>query len=151
MASGTELADRWMAHRKVTEALLERIPDDRGNFEPWPGAMTTAALAGHIAVAHHMFTSLAAGRPFERPAPDSLPKDLAGARALMRDYTRQDEALLRALDADALRRGVTFRDREQPAATLVRNALEHEIHHKGQLFEYARLSGVQDVPNWVMR
>lgn len=151
MASGEELAERWMAHRKVTEELLGRIPDDRSDFRPWPGAMTCAELGTHIAVAHHMFVTLATGREFERPDPQSLPKDLPGVRALVRRHTEEDAATLRGLDAQALGRPMTLRGREQAAAGFLIEAREHEIHHKGELFEYARISGVEDVPRWVMR
>jgi uncharacterized damage-inducible protein DinB len=151
MATAEELVEHWMSHRKVTEALLECIPDDRADFRPWSKAMTTVELANHIAGAHIMFTTVASGRPFERPDASSMPRDMAGVRAFMRQATSSDEATLRGLDSAALARQVTQGGREQSAETLLRRALDHEIHHKGELFEYARLSGVEEVPNWVMR
>ena len=151
MATGEQMAAEWMAHRKVAETLLERIPDGKADLRLWPEAMTTAQLGNHIAVAHHMFASLAAGVAFERPDTASLPQDLPGVRALLRRYSEEDAALLRGLGAAALERSVTTRNGEQPAEKVLVNAREHEIHHTGQLFEYARVAGVAEVPPWVIR
>jgi uncharacterized damage-inducible protein DinB len=150
MLTGAELAEHWMTHRRVTEALLERIPDDRADFRPWSEAMTTVELAGHIAVAHSMVTSIAAGLPFERPAASTLPTDMATVRAFVHQATAADRAALCGMDSAALARQVTFMGGEDSAQAMLALALEHEIHHKGQLFEYARMNDVQDVPTWIM-
>lgn len=151
MASGEDLARRWMAHRTVTLDLVDRIPDDRAGFKPWPGGMACAELVNHIALAHHMFCTLASGRAYERPDPSSLPSDLPGARALLRRYTEEDQAMLKALGPDDLEREVTLRAGPVSAGDALVAAREHEVHHKGQLFEYARISGVESVPGWIQR
>ena len=149
MASGEDMAKRWMAHRRVTLDLLDRIPDDRASFKPWPDAMTCAQLAAHIGGSHHMFATLAAGLPFERPDPATLPADLPGVRDLLRRLTEEDEATLNGLTADDMRREVTMRAGAMPANDALAMAREHEVHHKGQLFEYARICGVESVPGWI--
>ncbi|SIC68051.1 Uncharacterised protein [Mycobacteroides abscessus subsp. abscessus] len=38
-----------------------------------------------------------------------------------------------------------------PGIVLLENAKDHEIHHKGQLFTYARLAGIEKLPFFVSR
>ncbi len=149
--TGEQLAARWMAHRKVSQELLDRVPDDQADFRPWPGAMTVAALGAHIALAHHMFTTVAANDEAQPPDAASVPQDLPGVRALMRRLTEEDLATLQGLDAQALAQARSRRGREQAAEGFVLDAREHEIHHKGELFEYVRILGAAEVPPWVMR
>lgn len=145
---GERLKLRFLAHRSVTLELAARIPDDRGDFRPWSEAMTVAALLRHMAVSHHTFARVAAG---EQPIPPPTdPATLAEARTLLADYTTQDAEILAGLAREALERTVTFHDRTFHVREVVALGLEHEVHHKGQLFVYARMLGV-DVPAWRKR
>jgi uncharacterized damage-inducible protein DinB len=141
---GQQLADQVLAHRTVTVDLAGRIPDDRVDFRPWPGAMTLGGLLQHMAAAHHMFVAVARGEAPTRPDPASLPSDLPGIRRLLAAWTEEDAAAIRDLDDAQLatpRAGI--RNMTLTAATWLHSARDHEIHHKGQLFVYARMVGVE--------
>ena len=142
---GERLKLRFLAHRSVTLELATRIPDDRGDFRPWSEAMTVAALLRHMAQSHHTFSRVAAG---EQPTPPPTdPATLEEARKRLAEYTTQDAEILAGLTREALQRTVTFHDRSFQVREAVSLGLEHEVHHKGQLFVYARMLGV-DVPSW---
>ncbi len=51
--SGDRLARYFLAHRAVTQELAARIPDDRVDYAPWPGAMGVGRLLVHMANSHH--------------------------------------------------------------------------------------------------
>jgi uncharacterized damage-inducible protein DinB len=150
-ATGERLADRFLAHRSVTQALAAQIPDACADFRPWPGAMTVVDLLNHMAAAHRLFVGIAKGRGVQRPDPAALPRDLPSVRRLLAEWTEQDAADMRSLDEASLAAEVAgLRDRVMPAAAWLDAAREHEVHHKGQLFVYARMNGVEP-PAWVRR
>ena len=142
--AGQAVLTRFLAHRRQTEDLARRFPAECAEFTPWAGALGLAALIGHMAVAHRRLMGVACdGQPPELAA---APADLAGVCAALARYTQDAGARLRDLDDAQLLRPVTFRDRTVPAGTWLELALEHEVHHKGQLFVYARLLGIEPPP-----
>ena len=142
--AGQAVLARFLAHRRQTEDLARRFPAERAAFTPWAGAMGVAGLIGHMAVAHRRFVGVACdGRP---PELADAPTDLPAVCATLASYTEDAVAQLGALDDAPLLRPVTFRERTLPARAWLDLALEHEVHHKGQLFVYARLLGIEPPP-----
>jgi uncharacterized damage-inducible protein DinB len=139
-----QLAQAFLRHRRATEELARRLPDGGVDFRPWDGAMTAGELLNHMAGSHHSMLAIATGAEVQRPDPASLPRDLPGIRRRLAQLTEEDEATLRGLSEERLgapRKG--FRDMVLPAAAWIQAAREHEAHHKGQLFVYARMQGVE--------
>jgi len=146
---GEPLAGAFLAHRRVTEEVVARLPASAADLRPWPGAMSALELVRHMLFAHHRFVELACGRPAPNPDPEAAPT-LQEARELLRTTTEYDAQVIRQLSAEQLQTTVRFRERTIPARQLLDLAREHEIHHKGQLFVYARMAGVSELPHWRM-
>ena len=132
----------------TTRKLLERVPDEKGQWKPHPKSFALGHLAQLIAGMPGWITNqlsqttldLASypGYSFEKT--DTLlgqfDKNVGEARA----------ALARTKDADlqeswSLRRGalVMF---TQPRGVVLRQTISHLVHHRGQLSVYLRLIDV---------
>lgn len=142
-----EYVQHWLRHRRALEALVDRLPESSAGFAPWAGAMTTAALVGHIAEAvTGMMHAVEAGAftppTGERPAP---PETIAAAREVLRQRTEAGLAILEGLEDKQLDRPLEFARLgiQVSGLGLLGMALDHEIHHKGQLWVYARMCGVE--------
>lgn len=148
MADSADILERWLRHRSVTQDLAGRLPDNLAGFAPWPGAMTTGALIVHIAQSHRGLTAVARG--LDRPAaPEIDSSDLRAVRAFLDRATAEDTTAISAMtaaDLDAMRGP----EPQRAGRTVLQAAHDHEIHHKGQLFVYARLNGIE-VPFYTRR
>ncbi len=133
-------------HRRALEELLTRLPDSAAGFRPWDGAMTTAALVAHIARSTNRLLQGVEAGAMTPPSgqPPAPPATMAEARDLLASATAETQALLSRLTDAQLERVIAFRPGiEQPGAVMMAMSLDHEIHHKGQLWVYARMCGVE--------
>lgn len=132
---------------EVTRKILERIPEDKYDWQPHPKSMTIRQLAGHIAelpswismafTTDEMDFSTSPYTPPVWNTKDELlalfDKNLAGAREHILGATEdvlEPEWKLR--DADNIYMTMTKRE-------LVRHALSQTIHHRAQLGVFLRL------------
>jgi uncharacterized damage-inducible protein DinB len=143
-AQGEQLARRFMSHRSATMEEARRIPADKVDFKPWPGAMSLGDLIWHMAGAHHMFVQIALGNFGQQGERPQRPAELDAIRATLAQLTESDAAAIRNLTEEQLatpRPGVM--NMTMPASQWISAACDHEIHHKGQLFTYGRMNGVE--------
>lgn len=135
--------------RGVTMVALERVPLDRLEWAPAPGTYTCAGLARHMAVVPSFYIEVMRGRTakFSEPPPELAP-DAAAILGLLRETRSEWERFLAAASEDQMARihtmpsGLRFSGRD-----LAWRLVEHETHHKGQLFTYLRILGIPP-PNW---
>lgn len=140
----------WSSHRKALVQLVEQAGDEDLSFKPWDGAMTFAELVVHIVGSTHMFASIVSGK--EQPADESPTVGSADElRKLVQDLTKSTQEMLEAITEDQLDRTVQFASMSMSGKAMLEMAKEHEIHHKGQLFTYARICGIKDLPFFVIR
>ncbi|MGI4833576.1 MAG: DinB family protein [Janthinobacterium lividum] len=139
--------DRELA---VTRQVLERVPDDKFDYQPHPKSMKLGTLASHI-VNLLLFNKLfveADQRDFlDQSAPKPPPSPTTTAELLAR-FDQFSADLRQALQASSdeklggsfqLRRGEqVLMDRPKAAAIRIMG-LNHSIHHRGQLTVYLRL------------
>ena len=139
--------DRELA---VTRQVLERIPDDKFDYQPHPKSMKLGQLGSHI-VNLLLFNKLfveADQRDFLDPnAPKPPPSPTTTAELLAR-FDSFSADLRQALEASSdeklgtnfqLKRGEqVLMDRPKGAAIRIMG-LNHSIHHRGQLTVYLRL------------
>ncbi|MCL6454212.1 MAG: DinB family protein [Alicyclobacillus sp.] len=145
----------WLSHRAVTQDVLNLVPDDAVDFRPWDNAMTLGQLAQHIAGAALMFASVVdkgefVGRDRSVDALDSM----AAVRTAFAEHTERTEAILRGLDDAKLDNVIDTSavfGAQFPGYAVLQMMRDHEIHHKGQLFVYARMVGVEQMPLFVQR
>lgn len=147
-----QMMQGWLKHRKVLEELLKTVPDEHTNFKPWDGAMGLSELAQHIAASADMFVSIVQTGEGQIMKTENVNcETMAEVRQIVRDYTAKTKATYETitdaeLDIEYDSPHPNFRGPRKKILTLV---TDHEIHHKGQLFVYARLVGVKELPFFV--
>jgi len=132
----------------TTRRLLERVPTDKGSWKPHPKSFPLGHLAqlvswmpGWIAnTVRESGLDLATAPKYSFETTETLLKEFD------RNVRAAREALAASQDADyaalwSLKRGdrVLF---TAPRGTVVRNHINHLIHHRGQLTVYLRLNDV---------
>lgn len=142
----------WLRHRLVTVELVDMLLEDSLDFKPWDGAMTLSQLVVHIMTSGTWFTEAVKqgvlGKPGDKPAISSLTE----LKKFTQDTTEQTKAILSSLtdeDMDRLVDATKVFGTKLPRKVLLASMRDHEIHHKGQLFVYARMTGVKNPPMFV--
>ena len=152
MAKINELISGWMSHRKVLHELLETFEDQHLSYKPWEDAMSLSGLVLHISGAMEMFADTVKNGVFTPPSGPSNPIETAAdLKALVEAQTNQTKSKLESLTDVQLAAIVEFAGMKMPGLVLLESGKDHEIHHKGQLFTYARLLGVESLPFFVNR
>lgn len=148
----TDVADFLAYFRRVrgrTRAVIERIPADRLEWEPAPGRFTLGDLARHIAATERwMFAENVRGRSSRYPGHG---RELADGLSAVHAYVDRlhDESLdiFASLSADDLRSPCpTPGGIELTTWKWLRAMIEHEIHHRGQIYMTLGLLGVDTPP-----
>lgn len=135
--------------RKRTERLVRLIPPDRVEWRPSPGAMSFGDLLRHIAGTERwMWAENVAGRPARFPGHH---EDLApGYEATCEYFTRLHRESLDIFEVmnpeDYARPVQTPAGITLPAWKWLRAMIEHEAHHRGQLYLMLRMIGVTTPP-----
>ena len=135
-------------HDRTRRVVLLMPPDDV-EWAPKPGGFTLGGLVRHLAgIERWMYAENALGRPSRYPGHG--PELADGFDAVLAYYDRlhaEARAIFEGLDAAALARKVTT-----PAGTPItlwkwlRAMLEHEAHHRGQLYLMLALREVPSPP-----
>jgi uncharacterized damage-inducible protein DinB len=134
--------------RKRTLRVVERIPPDRIDWTPKEGFFTFGDLVRHIAATErYMFAENAAGNWSRYPG---CGRELAdGYEEVQRFFesAHQEtvEILSRLRPEDLLRECVTPAGTKLQTWKWLRAMVEHEIHHRGQMYMMLNLCGV-DTP-----
>ena len=135
--------------RGRTRKVVACIPEDRLEWTPRPGAFTLADIVRHLAGAERwMWAENVQGRPSRYPG--CGPEVAAGheSAAGYMDALHQDAIeIFAGLTAEQLERrcptpgGVTL-----PTWKWLRAMVEHEVHHRGQLYTMLGLLDVETPP-----
>jgi uncharacterized damage-inducible protein DinB len=131
---------------QTTKRVIEAVPLDKGDYRPDPNAKSAVELAWHIVAAEQRFLSgVSAGafdfNPINRP--DSIRNSAQIAAWFDESFTR-NLAQLRQLSGEQLTRSIDFRGMFQfPAVMYLQFAMNHTIHHRGQLSVYLRPTGAK--------
>jgi uncharacterized damage-inducible protein DinB len=134
------------AEHPVTKSVIAAIPAGKMDYRPDPVTRSAIELAWHIVTAEDRFlTAVAAGAfdftPRDRPASVATPEDV---NRWFDDRHEQNLARLKTLSGDALVKVLDFRGMFQfPAIVFATIALNHSIHHRGQLSTYLRPMGAK--------
>jgi uncharacterized damage-inducible protein DinB len=139
----------WSNVRARTRRLVPLIPEPRLEWRPAPGAFSPGDLVRHLAaIERWMFAENVAGRPSRYPGHG---EELArGAEAVLAYHDAMHAeamAVFAALDEERLRaRCATPGGAELPVWKWLRSMVEHEAHHRGQLYLHLALLGVPTPP-----
>jgi uncharacterized damage-inducible protein DinB len=131
--------------RERTMRVIHCIPEDKFEWTCRPGAFTLGDLARHIAATErYIFAECAVGRPSRYKG---CRRDLADGREQILAFVGRmhDESMqiFRGMtDAQWNSKGTSPEGRSITAWKLLRAMLEHEIHHRGQMYLYLGILGV---------
>lgn len=135
--------------RRRTRALAEAVPEDRLEWAPAPGRFTAGDLLRHIAATERwMWAENALLRPSRYPGHGP---ELASGKTAVLEYLDAMHAesveVFASLTPQALQeRCTTVGGVAMPIWKWLRLMVEHEIHHRGQLYEILGLAGVAVPP-----
>ena len=134
------------AEHPVTKRVIAAIPPDKVDYRPDTVAKSAIDLAWHIVVAENRFLEGVIAGAFDFtpvPRPDSIRTADDVNRWYSERWTTCVERL-RHLSGDHLIKRIDFRGLFQfPAVVYVQVALNHSIHHRGQLSMYLRPMGAK--------
>ena len=138
--------DYWSGVRGRTRRVAACIPPDRIEWRPQPGRFSLGDLVRHLAtIERYMYAETVLGRPSRYAG--CGPELASGLDQVLAFYDRlgseSRELFARLEDADLARKCLT------PAGTPIttwkwlRAMVEHEAHHRGQIY---LMLGLLDVP-----
>lgn len=135
--------------RERTLRVIACVPRDRFDWAPAPGKFTFADLIRHLgAIERYMFAENALRRPSRYPGHG---RDLADGPdpvlAFVRRMHEEAMALFRTLsDADLRVKCITPAGVEITVWKWLRAMVEHEVHHRGQIYLMLGIVGVWTPP-----
>lgn len=152
MPAPNELLTEFDIEMEATRRVLERVPPDRLDWTPHEKSMTLGRLATHVADLPRWvpFTMTTDELDGENPGDAMGPRQLESAQAMVDWFDEQAGRARTAIESasEAAWTGTwTMRMGEQvyfslPRWLVVRRfAINHMIHHRGQLTVYLRLAG----------
>ncbi|HEX2249991.1 MAG TPA: DinB family protein [Gemmatimonadales bacterium] len=146
ITSVQQFLDYWTSVRGRTRRVVECIPPERIEWTHRAGAFTLGDLVRHLAtIERYMYAETVAGRPSSYPG---CGRDLADGYEHVLAYFDRLDAEAREIigvlsDTDLQRKCRT------PAGTAIttwkwlRAMVEHEVHHRGQIY---LMLGILQVP-----
>ena len=131
---------------RTTKKIIEAVPLDKGGYRPDPVSMTAMELAWHIAAAENWFLESVIAGGFKAPGagrPDSIRHSADVARWYAEAFEKNFQTLTQ-LSGEQLTKVIDFKGLFQnPAVIYLQVALNHSIHHRGQLTAYLRPMGAR--------
>ncbi|GGC96077.1 hypothetical protein GCM10007216_28560 [Thalassobacillus devorans] len=149
MDKNEQFKQYFSSHRSVTNELIGKIGTEHVDYQPTPTSMTARTLAHHMLKSFYQFTSAAAQQQaselFENEEETSL-------NELAEVYTTETEKLIESMSDEDFSATIDLTEMlgtKLPAEHVLNLAMDHEIHHKGNLFVYVREMGHTELPMFV--
>ncbi len=139
--NGKTFARSFTMHRAALIELLEKIPAEHSDFKAWEGGMSFTRLADHLSG-----SSIRMGKMMQGVKPDPIEPstDFVAALERLKTTLAATQMMLEGMTPEALQKVVpAFGGREMPIASMVDFMIQHEAHHKGQVWMMARMVGVE--------
>ena len=144
-----EFARYWRRVRGRTLAVADCIPSDRIDWSPGHDAMTIGDIVRHLSLTERwLFVEVARGgqSAYVSHGPE-MGRSLSDVLHLMSRLHAESLEIIERLTADEWQRPVvTPGGAAMPAWKWLRAMVEHEVHHRGQLYLTLRLCDVATPP-----
>lgn len=131
---------------RITRKIIEAVPAEQGDYRPDAVSMRALDLAWHIASAENFFLDAVAAGEFtfgRDTRPDSI-RNAADVAVWYGEAFQTNFDRLTRLSSEQLLKIVDFRGMFQfPAVLYLQFAINHSIHHRGQLSVYLRPMGAK--------
>ena len=135
--------------RDRTRRVVDLVPDERLEWRHAPGRFSFGDLVRHLAAfERYTFAENVAGRPSAYPGHGpELADGPEAVRAYFEDRHRESMEIFGGLgDADLERRCTTPAGSSISVWKWLRAMVEHEVHHRGQLYLMLGMIGVATPP-----
>jgi uncharacterized damage-inducible protein DinB len=133
----------WNRIHKQTARVLRAAPPDKLEWRPAEGMFTLRQLITHIPQAELMMARSALAGAMQKAAPDLSNASVEEIANAFDSNHAEMVAEVAKLSPEQVDQEVEAFGHKMPRRVLLRIMTEHEIHHRGQLFTYLRLAGVE--------
>lgn len=130
-------------HALRTVRVLRMLRDNDLDITPGPGARSVRELIAHICEVHDYLRGLLED-PKPTLTPGRLVTDVSTANAAFRTLTASIAAVVSAAGRIPVGQWDELIEplgAKMPRRSLAYSVIEHEVHHCGQLYVYARMAG----------
>lgn len=144
--TAAELFSHWQTVRRDLLRALDMLSDEQLAFVPREGLWSLGRVTRHIARAEEGWFRYVVTRELaEWPRfPEEDYPTVEAIKALLTEVHARTEAYLATVDAADLDRTVTTpRGEELSLGWIVWHVLEHEIHHRGEIYLMLGLMGLE--------
>lgn len=135
--------------RGRTMRVVRAAPGDKLEWRHSPGVFSLGDLARHIAaVERYTFAENVFGRPSRyRGCGPEIADGLDNVIAFMEKAHEETVGMLKQITPEQLQgKGITPQGKPAPVGALLRVMVEHEAHHRGEMYVYLALLGVDRPP-----
>lgn len=131
-----------------TKRMLERVPADKFDWKPHPKSMSLGRLAAHVAELPGFLNSILTMDEFDFTKGHYKPEAPQTPEELLSVFQQKIDQVIQTLEATSdehMQANFTLRSGDHVIASLPRKiavrsmALNHIIHHRGQVAVYLRL------------
>ncbi|WP_160718665.1 DinB family protein [Bacillus sp. USDA818B3_A] len=151
MYKENEYFEHWMRHRKVLHDLFDLIGNEHIHYKPWSGALSLGALAIHIAASSDRFVQGIKKGEFTFSHSSNDFETIEDIKNIVSEYTEKTRSTFKKLSDSDLEQQLDFNGFIASGKIWLSTMIDHEIHHKGQLFTYARLIGIDKLPFFIIQ
>jgi uncharacterized damage-inducible protein DinB len=134
---------KWNRIHRETSRALRAAPDEHLDWRPKEGMFTLGELVRHMPEAEFALVRSAIAGSTQKASLDLTHKSVTQIAAT---FDREHEELAQEvakLNLEQLSEEVEFHGQKVRRKVLLSAMTEHEIHHRGQLFTYYRLLGIE--------
>ena len=137
----------WNRIHQQTKRIIAAAPNDKYDWKPCESAMSLGELVNHPWISEWGLIEAALTGSF----PKEWPKPLSDTASVLASFDKTHEeavAKVMTLTPEQLTEDIAPFSPERPLTreAVLNLILEHEIHHRGQLYTYLRIAGCEIPP-----
>ena len=144
--NAVEMFSHWESVRQGLYAALDLLTDEQLAFVPREGLWSLGTVACHIATAEEgWFRYIVTGELTEWPEVDESDySTVASVKALLAQVHDRTQDYLQSIDVTDLDRVIdTFWGAKVSLRWIIWHVLEHEVHHRGEIYLMLGLMGME--------
>ena len=144
--NAAELFGHWQSVRRGLIEALDKLSDKQLRFVPCEGLWSLGTVACHIANAEEGWFRYVVTRELDKwpPLEEERYATIASVKALLDEVHQRTQSYLATLDVADLEQTIAVPWGEEfPLRWVVWHVLEHEIHHRGEIYLMLGLMGME--------
>src|SRR5262245_18494445 len=145
MSGMSAFFENWDRIHKQSTKVMSVAPSEKFDWKPAESAMSLGELVRHLPQAEVFLTGLITGK---KVAGEDF-SQLNTSEEIVAAFDRTHEECKKAMEGiteEDLAGPVKLGPNTLPKKALLHGMLEHEIHHRGQLYTFVRIAGVIPPP-----